>query len=199
MASRSRVACAIRYLVNVRSLQLECVTVLHESLLEPILTYGSETMIWREKEGSRIRAVQMDNLRGLLGIRRMDKVPNARIRQLCGVTKGVDEKIDEGVLRWFGHVERMENDRIAKRVYVGECAGSRSVGRPRKRWIDTVKDCLRKRGLDVREARRMVHNRSVWRGFVRGECMRRCPGNEPLTLTRCRSCELLQLYEALEG
>ena len=60
----------------------------------------------------------MDNLRGLLGITRMDRVPNARISELCGVTKGVDERIDEGVLRWFGHVERMENDRIAKRVYV---------------------------------------------------------------------------------
>ena len=59
----------------------------------------------------------------------MDKVPNARIRQLCRVTKGVDEKID-GVLRWFGHVERMENDWIANRVDVGECAGIRSVGRP---------------------------------------------------------------------
>ena len=44
-------------------------------------------------------------------------------------------------------------DRIAKRVYVEECAGSRSVGRPRKRWIDTVMECLRKRGLDVRQAR----------------------------------------------
>ena len=109
----------------------------------------------------------MDDLRGLLGIMRMDKVPNAWIRQLCGVTKSVDEKI-EGVLRWFGHVERVENDRIAKRVYVGECAGSRSVGRPRKRWIDTVQECLKKRGLDVKETRRMVHNRSVWRGFVRG-------------------------------
>ena len=38
--------------------------------------------------------------------------------------KGVDEKIDEVVLRWFGHVERMEKGRIAKRVYVGVCAGS---------------------------------------------------------------------------
>ena len=77
---------------------------------------------------------------------------------MCGVTKGVDEKIDEGVLRWFGHVER---------VYVGECAGSRSVGMPRKRWIDTVKECLKKKGLDVRQARRMVHDMMVWRGFVR--------------------------------
>ena len=43
--------------------------------------------------------------------------------------KGLDERIDEGVLRWFGHVQRMEKGRIAKRIYVRECAGSRSVGR----------------------------------------------------------------------
>ena len=63
---------------------------------------------------------------------------------MCGGTKGVDERIDEGVLRWIGHVERMENDRIAKRVYVGERAGSRSVGRLRNRWIDTMKNCFKK-------------------------------------------------------
>ena len=62
---------------------------------------------------------------------------------MCGVTNGIDERFDEGVPRWFGHVERVEKERIVKRVYVGECAGSRSVGRPRKRWIDTVKECLR--------------------------------------------------------
>ena len=94
--------------------------------------------------------------------------PNARIRELCGVKKGLDERMNEGVLRWFDHVERMERDRIAKRVYVGGCAGSRSLGRPRKRWIDTIKECLRKRGLDVRQARRMVQDRIEWPGFVRG-------------------------------
>ena len=36
----------------------------------------------------------------------------------------------------------MKNDKIAKRVYVGECAGSCSMGKPWKRWIDTMKDCL---------------------------------------------------------
>ena len=71
------------------------------------------------------------------------------------------------MLRGFGHVERMEMDRVAKRVYVGECVGSRSVGRPRKRWIDTTKDCLRKRGLDVKQARRMVQDRCEWLWFVR--------------------------------
>ena len=75
----------------------------------------------------------MDNLRHLLGIRRMNRVPNAQIRELCRVTKG----IDEGILWWFIHVERMENDRIDKCVYVRVCAGSRSVSRPQKRWINT--------------------------------------------------------------
>ena len=51
----------------------------------------------------------------------MYRVPSARIRELSGVKKGVDERIDKCVFRWFGHVERMESDRIAKRVYVGVC------------------------------------------------------------------------------
>ena len=75
----------------------------------------------------------MDNQRGLAGISRMDRVPNAWIREFSGVTRGVDEMKDEGVLRWFGHVERMERDRIAKRVYIGVRASSSSVGRSWKR------------------------------------------------------------------
>ena len=79
--------------------------------------HGSEPIIWKV-ERSRTRALRMHNFRSLLGIRRIVKVSNARIRKLCGVTKGVDVRTDEVVFRWFSHVERMENDRIAKRVYV---------------------------------------------------------------------------------
>ena len=45
-------------------------------------------------------------LHGFLGIRRMIRVLHAQIRDLCGVGKGINE--------------RMENDRIAKGMYVGE-------------------------------------------------------------------------------
>ena len=54
----------------------------------------------------------------------MDRIPDAQKRKCCRGTKGKDERVDEGVQRWFSHVERRENDRIAKRVYVGESAGS---------------------------------------------------------------------------
>ena len=62
----------------------------------------------------------------------MDRVPNARIMELCRVRKGLNKRINEGILQWFSHVERMERDRIATRVYVGECAGSHSVGRSKE-------------------------------------------------------------------
>ena len=57
------VAGAIRSLVNARDLQLVCARVLHETLLVSVLMYGSERMLWRENERSRVKAVQMDNLR----------------------------------------------------------------------------------------------------------------------------------------
>ena len=63
MASGRKVAGALRSLVNARDLQIECARVLNETLLLPVLTCGSETMLWKEKERSRIRAVQMENLR----------------------------------------------------------------------------------------------------------------------------------------
>ena len=99
--SGRRAAVAIRSLVNTKGLQFECARVLHETLLVPVLMYDSERMVRKEKERSRVRSVQMDNLRCLLSIRRMDKVLNARIRQLCGVTNGEGkENLWYSVLVW---------------------------------------------------------------------------------------------------
>ena len=53
-------------------------------------------------------------------------------------------------------MERMKRYRGAKTVYVGECADSLSMGKPQKRWIDTMKECLKKRGLDIRQAGRII-------------------------------------------
>ena len=139
--------------------------------------YGSERILWKEEERTRIRAVQMDNLKGLLSIVEMDRVPNSRVRELCGVKKGLDERIDEGELQWFGHEDRMESDRIAKRVCISVCW--QSFSGPWKRWTDTLKAHLRKRGLDVRQAKRMVQDRSEWRRFVRGNTWGVAQGMNP--------------------
>ena len=48
-----------------------------------------------------------------------------------------------------------------------DCTDSSLLGRLWKR-TDNIKGCLRKRSLDVWQARRMVQDRSVWQGFMRG-------------------------------
>ena len=45
-------------------------------------------------------------------------MPNALIIDLCRVMKGLDERIYEGILQLFDHIERMGKDRIIKRTYV---------------------------------------------------------------------------------
>ena len=53
-------------------------------------------------------------------------------------------------------MERMESDRIAKRVYVENCAVNHLRSWSWKSWIDNVKDCLTKR-FGCQQARRMVN------------------------------------------
>ena len=43
--------------------------------------------------------VQVDSFRDLLHLMSMDRVPNAQMKEMSGMTKEVDEKIDESVLR----------------------------------------------------------------------------------------------------
>ena len=66
---------AIRSLINVKGLLLEYAWVMQGAFLVPVLLYDSESTI------------QMDNFRGLCGIRIMDRVTNAGIRKPCTVTK----------------------------------------------------------------------------------------------------------------
>ena len=54
-----RVADATISLVNPKSLQYECTRILDDSLLVLVLLYGSNAMVCREKEISRVRTVLM--------------------------------------------------------------------------------------------------------------------------------------------
>ena len=64
--------------------------------------------------------------------------------------------MDQCVLRWFGHGERMEDDRLARKVYESEMQGPRYRGRSREGWMNGVKEVLTKRGLTIQEAKECV-------------------------------------------
>jgi len=44
--------------------------------------------------------------------------------------------VQESRLKWLGHVLRMKEERITRRVYQWQPSGKRSRGRPSKRWMD---------------------------------------------------------------
>jgi hypothetical protein len=46
-------------------------------------------------------------------------------------------------LRWAGHVARMVETRNAYRMLVGKPEEKRPLGRPRRRWVDSIKIDLR--------------------------------------------------------
>jgi len=50
------------------------------------------------------------------------------------------ETISLNILRWFGHVQRMEENRIPKRVLYMNLGTARLRGRPKNRWQDEVRE-----------------------------------------------------------
>jgi hypothetical protein len=52
----------------------------------------------------------------------------------------VTETIRLHRLRWFGHVQRMDENRIPKRVLYMNLGSTRPRGRPRNRWQDEVRE-----------------------------------------------------------
>ena len=89
----------------------------------------------------------------------------AKVRY-TGVRKELAGRVDMNVLRWFGHVVRMDNERLSKRVMNAKVDGRNVRGRPRFGWMDGVKKALNDRGMDVREANERARNRNEWRAIV---------------------------------
>ena len=50
---------------------------------------------------------------------------------MAGLKESVIIKMHKGMLRWFGHVERMEDERLTKKIYNAKACERRSRGRPR--------------------------------------------------------------------
>ena len=62
---------------------------------------------------------------------RMDRVRNKEVRRRAGIQKELASTADQRVLRWFGHVERMDEYHISRRVLMAEVSGGWVQGRPK--------------------------------------------------------------------
>ena len=72
-------------------------------------------------------------LRSVEGVSRSDRIPNDEIRQRLEISAILD-KINKNKENWKNHVNRMSPNRLPKQILSYNPTGTRSVGRPRKRW-----------------------------------------------------------------
>ena len=68
-------------------------------------------------------------------------------------------------ISWLGHLEKMEEVRMHKKIFSQELEGTRRRGRPRKKWKEEVERDLRV--LGVRRWRELVADRKKWKDIVR--------------------------------
>ena len=82
----------------------------------------------RSAERRKVNVPEMKCLRSLVGVSRMDRVRNEEVRRRARTERELASRADQRVLSWFGHVERMDEYRMARRVLMAEVSGGRVEG-----------------------------------------------------------------------
>ena len=150
-----------------RYLGMESKKRLYESVIVPTVLYGAETWCLRETERKKLNVFEMKCLRGMTGLYLRDRIRNEEIRRRIGVRKTMAEMADVRVLGWFGHMVRMGEDRVTKRVWNSKVSGTRPRGRPTMTWVDGVKKALVRRELSLCDGTERALDRAGWRKIVR--------------------------------
>ncbi len=84
------------------------------------------------------------------------------------------EWVKRNTLRWFGHIERMENEDSVKKEYWSSVEGPNRRGRPLGRCENMVKEYVSERGVrgnGLEWARRECIDRERWRSVCRGHLL----------------------------
>lgn len=135
-------------------------TQVYKTMVRPVILYGAETWAVKEEHVKKLEVAEMRCLRAIRGVTRRERMRNEDIRQELKVTE-LREKIRESRLRWYGHVKRMEENEFVRWAAERREPGTRKRGRPRKRWMDCVRDDGRVVDLDK------VDDRIEWREVSR--------------------------------
>ena len=81
----------------------------------------------------------MDALRRAARTSRLERIRNETIKEEMGVQKTIIDCIEEKQLIWYGHVQRMGQDRLPKKTMRWIPREHRKKGRPKKTWIEGIR------------------------------------------------------------
>ena len=104
----------------------------YKTVVRPALLYGAETWATIRGQEARLEVNEMRMLRWMCGVTRTDNIRNEHIRGTTRVVQA-SKKITEKRLKWYGHVKRMKEEHIVRRLLDVEIPGERRIGRPNLR------------------------------------------------------------------
>ena len=131
-------------------------------LVMSILLYGAETWAVTQQDIRKLKTFQMKCLRDILGITLWDRRRNVDILQETGELP-IEEQLRQKRLQWFGHVQRMPDDRPQKQLLKCRPKGKkRPQGGAPLRWVDVVSKDL----AELTNWQAVVKDRAAWRAFI---------------------------------
>jgi hypothetical protein len=146
----------------------------------PVVLYGCETWSLTLREKHRLRVLENRVLRRIFGPKwdevtsEWRKMHNKELHDLYS-SPSIIRIIKSRRMRWAGHVARMGEKRNSYRLLVGKPEGKRTLGRPRRRWMDSIRMGLGKvEWVDV-DWIGLAKDRNRWRAVVNSVLNLRVP------------------------
>ena len=134
----------------------------YSRVVRPAMLYGLETVALTSRQVAELEVAELKMLRFSLGVTRMDKIKNEYIRGSAHVEQ-LGQKVREARLRWYGHVRRREVGYIGRKMLEMELPGKRRKGRPKRRYMDAVREDMRAVGVTEEDA----EDRGRWKQMIR--------------------------------
>ena len=132
-----------------------------KTVVKPAMLFGLETVALKKRQEAELEVAELKMLRFSLGVTRMDRIRNEYIRGTAHV-RCFGDKVREARLRWFGHVQRRNCEYIGRRMLRLELPGRRSRGRPKRRFMDVVREDMKLVGVSEEDA----EDRVRWRHMI---------------------------------
>ena len=140
---------------------------IYSTCIRPSMLHGSETWPMRQEEQGRLLRAESSMMRWMCGSKLQDRAPISSLRTNLDIP-AITDQARKGRLRWYGHVERREDDDWLKKSCNLHIEGRVPRGRPRQTWAQTVKDDLK----DLKIDRNLAQNRKSWRAVTQGSLTR---------------------------
>ena len=126
-----------------RGIRLDTKLKVYRSVVLPTILYACETWTVYQRNAKILNPFRTSCLRKLLKIKWQDRIPDTEVLKKARM-QSVHTLLKVAQLRWTGHVTRMPDERLLKKILYGELqVRKRPHGGQKKRYKDALKASLK--------------------------------------------------------